>query len=173
MPEVIIVAGPNGAGKTSFAHEYIQGERPDLVFVNADEIARALAEPPLARALRDQRAGRLMIEEIDALVKARLSFMFETTLSSLMYARKIVRWRELGYRVALTYLRLPSVEISIQRVARRVAAGGHGIEEHIIRRRFGRSIEYFDGVYKSIVDEWHLWDSLENEFRLIDSRVNE
>lgn len=169
MPDILIVAGPNGAGKTSFAKEYIRSGRKDLIFVNADEIARRLAEPPRGERERDMRASREMLAQIDALVADRKSFMFETTLASLIYARKIPVWQQLGYRVALTYLRLPSVEVSMQRVRMRVAAGGHGISESVIQRRFDKSVEYFQRVYKPIVNEWYLWDSLDGEFRMIES----
>jgi predicted ABC-type ATPase len=54
-------------------------------------------------------------------------------------------------------------------VRRRVAAGGHGIPEETIRRRFGRSLEYLGTRYKPIVDEWYVWDSLEGEFRLAEA----
>ena len=46
--------------------------------------------------------------------------MFETTLASLTYARKIPAWRHVGYAVALIYLRLPNVDMSIERVRKRV-----------------------------------------------------
>jgi len=49
MQEIIIVAGPNGAGKTTFANEYLLNDRT-RVFVNADEIARDIADPSLSRA---------------------------------------------------------------------------------------------------------------------------
>lgn len=169
MPEIIIIAGPNGAGKTSFAKEYIKAERADLVFVNADEIGRQLAEPPHGAAERDVHAARLMLGQIDALVDERKSFMFETTLASLTYARKIPVWRRQGYSVALTYLRLPSVKVAKERVRKRVAAGGHGIPDDVVHRRFFKSADYFDRIYKSLVNEWHLWDSLEDEFRLVES----
>lgn len=92
--------------------------------------------------------------------------MFETTLANLTYATRIPRWRAAGFRVALIYLRLPSVEVSIERVRRRVAAGGHAIPELVIRRRFDRSLDYLDRVYKPIVDEWSVWDSREGDFTL-------
>jgi predicted ABC-type ATPase len=167
VSEIVIVAGPNGAGKTSFANEYLKTENLD--FVNVDEIARRLEEPPVGQARRDIRAGREMLEQIEQLVATRKSFMFETTLTSLAYAQKIPVWRQYGYRVALTYLRLPSVEASLQRVRKRVAAGGHGIPEDVVRRRFARSPEYFERIYKPIVDEWYVWDSLEGEFRAAES----
>jgi predicted ABC-type ATPase len=169
VPEIFIVAGPNGAGKTSFANEYLRTGREQIVFVSVDEIARRLEEPPLGKVHRDMRAGRVMLEQIEGLVSTGTSFMFETTLTSLVYAQKIPVWRQLGYRTALTYLRLSNVEMSLQRVRKRVAAGGHGIPEDVIRRRFDKSADYFQRIYKPIVDEWYVWDSLEGEFRIAES----
>lgn len=169
MREIIIIAGPNGAGKTSFANRFLPSTEGDLVFVNADEIARSLANEPLTPAQRDLRAGRLMLREIDRLVAARAEFMFETTLASLTYATRIPEWRAKGYYVGLVYLRLPNIDASIGRVRRRVEAGGHGIPEEIIRRRFSRSLECLEQRYKRVVDEWYIYDSLEGEFRLAET----
>ena len=106
MPTLIIVAGPNGAGKTSFANKHFETPGVDLYYLNADEIARGLVNARLSQGERDIRAGREMLGKIDALVDAGASFMFETTLASLTYARKIPAWRRRGYRAALIYLRL-------------------------------------------------------------------
>jgi len=59
--------------------------------------------------------------------------------------------------------------MSVERVRRRVAQGGHGIPESVIRQRFAKSVDYFEKHYKAIVDEWYVWDSLEDEFRLAES----
>ena len=166
MQEIIIIAGPNGAGKTSFANEYLPAAREGLVYVNADEIAREITDPALTKAQLDLRAGREMLVRIDTLVGSSTEFMFETTLASLSYARKIPAWQARGYTVALIYLRLPNVDMSIDRVRRRVAAGGHGVPENVIRQRFTKSAAYLESHYKPIVDEWYIWDSLEGEFRL-------
>jgi hypothetical protein len=115
MQEIIIIAGPNGAGKTSFAKEYLPAAREGLVYVNADEIARELAGLDPTAAHLDLRAGREMLSRIDSLVAARTEFMFETTLASLSYARKIPRWQARGYTVAVIYLRLPSDAVAIDR----------------------------------------------------------
>jgi predicted ABC-type ATPase len=156
---------PNGAGKTSFANKHFERPRANLAYVNADEIARSSAYAELSQHEKNIRAGREMLTQIDALIASRTSFMFETTLASLTYARKIAAWRQLGYVVALIYLRLPNAEMSIERVRRRVAHGGHSIPEDIIRQRFAKSAQYFEMRYKPIVDEWYVWDSLEGEFR--------
>lgn len=169
MPEVVIIAGPNGAGKTTFASEYLPAARRHLEFVNADEIARAVSRPGLPQQQSDRRAARMMLERINDLVDANADFMFETTLATLTYARKIPLWRKRGYTVSLIYLRLPSVDASLARVRKRVAAGGHGIPEETIRRRFGKSASYFETTYKSVVDEWYIWDSFEGAFVLTES----
>jgi predicted ABC-type ATPase len=169
MQEIIIIAGPNGAGKTSFANEYLPAAQEGLVYVNADEIAREITDTALTKAQRDLRAGREMLARIGALVGSGTEFMFETTLASLSYAKKIPGWQALGYTVALLYLRLPSVEMSIERVRRRVAAGGHGIPEPVIRQRFAKSAAYLESHYKPVVDEWYIWDSLEGQFRLAEA----
>jgi predicted ABC-type ATPase len=169
MPRIFIIAGPNGAGKTSIANRYPPAVREELVYLNADHIAREIAEPGLPQAHLDLRAGREMLSRIDALVGAGAEFMFETTLASLTYARKISDWQADGYTVALIYLRLPSVEMSIERVRRRVADGGHSIPESVIRQRFAKSVAYLESHYKPIVNEWYIWDSLEGEFRLAEA----
>jgi predicted ABC-type ATPase len=169
VPEVIIIAGPNGAGKTTFAIEYVLERRKHLSFVNADEIAREVIDTGSPQLRVETRAARKMLERIDSLVRSGTDFLFETTLATLTYARKIPVWRRSGYVISLIYLRLPSVEASIARVSRRIEAGGHGIPEKIIRRRFNKSAGYLDDIYKPIVDEWYVWDSLEGNFALAQS----
>jgi predicted ABC-type ATPase len=77
---------------------------------------------------------------------------------------KIRAWWQGGYNIALVYLKLPSVEASLERVRRRVAAGGHAIPEDAIRRRFDKSWKYFEELYKPLVSEWYVWESLEGQF---------
>jgi predicted ABC-type ATPase len=165
MPRVIIIGGPNGAGKTTFASAYLAIDRAITAFVNADEISRDLAALNLPEAVTNVRAARAMLERIEELIETGADLVLETTLASLTYARKIPAWQRIGYHVALIYVRLPSPEHSIERVRRRVAAGGHGIPEDVVRRRYSRSLRYLDDYYKPIVDEWEIWDSLEGDFR--------
>jgi predicted ABC-type ATPase len=109
-----------------------------------------------------------MLEQMDALATAEQDFMFETTLSSFGYARRITAWRLAGYFISLVYLRLPSVSDSISRVERRVSRGGHDIPEHVIRRRFDRSLRNLER-YKPLVNEWFVYDSLEAQFVIVDA----
>jgi predicted ABC-type ATPase len=165
LPEILIIAGANGAGKTSFAREYLR-DRPDLAFVNADEMAKDLEEGPH----RDLAAGRRVLTAIDRYISERKSFALETTLATRQYAPKMREWRRGGYNIGLIYLKLPSVQASLERVRRRVAAGGHAIPEVAIVRRFDKSWRYFEELYKPLVQEWYVWESLEGQFVPLMSR---
>ena len=167
MPTLIIIAGPNGAGKTTFAREYLSEDDRQFEFVNADEIARR--RKGRGAQVSDIQAARIMLARIGELVEAGADFVIETTLANLSYAQKIPVWRRRGYLVSLAYLRLDSVDESIARVRKRVAAGGDGIAEAALRRRFGKSWTYFETIYRPIVDEWYVWASREGTFTLINS----
>ena len=93
----------------------------------------------------------------------RESFAFETTLSGLGYARQIPQWRQLGYRVELFFLGLPSADMAVERVAQRVRHGGHDIPEATIRRRFEAGKRLFATVYQPLVDRWVLYDNAGDE----------
>jgi predicted ABC-type ATPase len=138
-------------------------------FVNADEIARATVLETDIQGSSDIRAGRIMLGRIDELVDANADFVIETTLASLIYARKIPVWREQGYSVSLVYLRLGSIAESLARVRKRVEAGGHSIPAEAIERRFGKSAAYFETIYKPIVNAWYVWESREGGFVLVNS----
>jgi predicted ABC-type ATPase len=138
-------------------------------FVNADEIARALALESDVQSRSDIRAGRAMLDRIDDLVGAGMDLAIETTLATLIYARKIPVWRESGYNVSLVYLRLNSIAESLDRVRRRVEAGGHNIPSEIVSRRFQKSIDYFETIYKPIVNHWYVWESREGRFIPVNS----
>lgn len=145
-----IIAGPNGAGKTTFALTYLRQFPDAQAFVNADLIAAGLS--PLAPQQQERAASRLMLREINSHIRARQSFAFETTLSGRDYLRLIDRLRAEGWRVELIYLALPSVQLSILRVAERVAHGGHNVPLSVLRRRFPRSIRLLLESYAPAVD---------------------
>lgn len=136
-PQCIVIAGPNGAGKTTFAREFLPREAGVIHFVNADLIAGGLS--PLRPELAARRAGRLVLSELDRLVKAREDFAFESTLSGRTYLRLLDRWRSGGYRIDMAFLWLPSVQLALQRIAVRVRQGGHAVPRADVVRRFDRS----------------------------------
>lgn len=155
--QVLIIAGPNGAGKTTFARSYLAPQKDKIRFINADYIAAGLS--PFAPEMVAVRAGKIMLEEVQACFQRGENFAIETTLSGKGYLKHIRRWQEAGYKVDLIFLSLKDVSISIDRVARRVLQGGHNIPEPVIRRRFQAGLELFESDYKHAVDEWALCDN--------------
>lgn len=151
---IIIIAGPNGAGKTTFASEYLPNEANTPTFINADLIARGLN--PFQPERVAFRAGRMMLEMIDACIARGESFAFETTLSGHNYARMIPQWQAEGYWVKLIFLRLGSPDEAISRVRQRVQEGGHHVPDDTIARRFHSGWSNFQHIYRDLVDEWEV-----------------
>lgn len=169
MKSILILAGPNGAGKTTFAREFLPGEAGCPHFVNADLIAAGLS--PFAPEAVQVQAGRLMLTRIEELVRADLSFGFETTLAGRSYAPMVRRWQSGQYRVRLIFLKLSSPELALGRVRQRVQEGGHDVPEPVIRRRFSAGWTNFLEVYRDLVDQWILYDnSGEEPVRLEEGR---
>lgn len=55
-PQLVMAGGANGAGKSTFARIFLE-DNPDFVFLNADEIARALRPDNLHAAHFDAGAA--------------------------------------------------------------------------------------------------------------------
>ena len=83
----------------------------------------------------------------------------ETTLSGRTYAGLIRNWRAAGYAVHIVFLRLPTVDEAIERVAQRVRLGGHHVPEDTIRRRFAQGWRNFEDVYRHLADSWAVYDA--------------
>jgi predicted ABC-type ATPase len=147
MPKLFILAGPNGAGKSTSAPSLLSGPGEVDEFVNADVIAKE-------EGLSDIAAGRQTLQRLDELAQARRDIAFETTLSSRSLLGRISRMRADGYVCHLTFFWLPSADMAVERVARRVAAGGHSIPEDVIRRRYERGLQHFFVDYMVAVDSW-------------------
>ncbi len=152
-----ILAGPNGAGKTTFANEFLPIEAECLNFINADLIASGLA--PFQPAKMAIEAGRLMIQHINECIRKNESFAFEATLSGKGYRKKINEWKRQGYEIVIYFFKLPSVDFAIERVKLRVAKGGHNVPEQDIRRRYERSWDNFNTLYKPLADSWAIFDT--------------
>jgi hypothetical protein len=101
-------------------------------------------------------------------VDAGHSFAFETTLSGMVYLKKILVWQAHGYQVKLWFLSLPNEEIAVSRVARRVLQGGHNIPQDVICRRFKAGFENLYASYIKAVDSWAIYNGSSMQPMLID-----
>jgi predicted ABC-type ATPase len=167
---VLIIAGPNGAGKTTFARQFLPREGNLLNFINADLIAAGLS--PFRPEVAAIEAGRLMLTEIARLFAKRESFAFESTLSGRSYARMISDWQAAGYHVEIMYLKLRSIRIAQARIRARARQGGHSIPADVIKRRFERSWQNFERIYRPLVDHWELYENSGSAPVLLDKGVN-
>lgn len=165
MPKLYIISGCNGAGKTTASYTVL----PDLLecreFVNADEIARGLSPfNPESVAIE---AGRLMLGRIEELLTSHADFAFETTLATRSYTSLVRRAQQQGYHVYLLYFWLETPELAIDRVKMRVAAGGHNIQEEVIRRRYKSGIKNLFELYLPICDYWMVVNNSQTPFAII------
>lgn len=155
--KIYIIAGCNGAGKTTASFTILPQILQCDEFVNADEIARGLS--PFHPERVSIEAGRLMLQRVSDLLKAKATFALETTLSTRSYVSLIKKARKAGYQVELIFFWLSSPEVAIQRVAKRVMEGGHNIPEEVIRRRYDAGIKNLFNIYGHVVDRWLLIDN--------------
>lgn len=156
-PRLIIIAGCDGAGKTTASMSVLPNALACTEFVNADEIAKGLS--PFNPEEMAIEAGRIMLNRINHLLIERRTFAIETTLATRSYKNLVLRAKRFGYKVILLFFWLPTPEMAIQRVAQRVAAGGHGIPEEVIRRRYFLGLYNLFNIFTGIVDEWSFYDN--------------
>ena len=165
MPRFYIISGPNGSGKTTASY----GVLPELLdcveFVNSDEFAKHLA--PFAPESAYITASRLMLRKVQYLFDRREDFCIETTLATRALIKMVRSAQAQGYYVTVLYFWLNSPNIAIERVAKRVATGGHDIPEETIRRRYNMGLNYLFHSYMPLCDKWILADNSTPPFDII------
>lgn len=137
MKRYIIIAGVNGAGKST-----MYGMRKDLQTIpriNTDEILKSFGDWRNTADL--MKAGKMAVSRLNEYLETGISFNQETTLCGKSIVRNIQKARQSGYIIELHYVGLDCVELAKERVAYRVAHGGHGIPEKDIEKRYVESFE--------------------------------
>ena len=137
MKRYLIFAGVNGAGKTTFYQT--DANVTSMPRVNVDEIVREIGTWSNANDV--QKAGRIAVRRIREYLSEGISFNQETTLCGRSIINNIEKAKALGYRIEVFYVGLASPELAVERVSMRVAAGGHGIPEEDIIRRYSESMK--------------------------------
>lgn len=133
-PTLYVVAGSNGAGKSTLT---ASGRFGDTRIIDPDAIAKQMApEDPASAAVG---AGRQAVDDRRAALASGQSVVIETTLSGAAALRMMDEARTAGFRVELHHIGLKDADQAVERVAIRVAEGGHDVPEEDIRRRFDRS----------------------------------
>lgn len=165
MPNMYIISGCNGSGKTTTSYSLL----PDLLgcrqFVNSDEFAKSLS--PFNPSAASLKAGRFMLRKLYYLMSRGETFSVETTLATRALIKIIHKAQAQGYTVTILYFWLSSPQMAIDRVHKRVAAGGHDIAEEVIKRRYYMGLDYLLNYYLPACDNWILADNTVAPFKVI------
>ena len=159
--QLYIIAGCNGAGKTTASFTILPEVLNCKEFINADEIAKGLS--PFQPESVAMQAGRIMLARMDELLQKGETFAFETTLATKSYKQKIEWAQANGYEVTLLFFWLRNVIMAKERVAQRVAEGGHSIPSETIERRYHNGIANLFAIYIDMVDICYIFDNSEGE----------
>lgn len=151
-----LIAGPNGVGKTTYAFKHVVAISGSVNFVNMDEIARGLS--PLAPVAAEREAARVALWRARFFIANDIVFSMETTMSGNTHLALMEEAREAGLSPILLYFSVREPEISLQRIARRVAEGGHNVAEDVVRRRFARSHANL-ARYAAAADLWRVYEA--------------
>ncbi len=160
-PVMVIVAGANGSGKSTLTSPYF---KQGLDIIDPDRIAKDLCpSSPLSVAMS---AGKMAIILARENIRLSKSFSIETTLSSKGVSQRLLQAAKNNhYLVTLVYISTIDPQINIERVADRVAKGGHDVPEADIARRYYRSLNnlayYFDNT-----DEKRFFDNSQESQKL-------
>ena len=132
-PIIVALAGPNGAGKSTFFEVHLKTS--GLRFLNADLLAHEFEVDAYEAA---RMAAALRVE----LVKQRESFIFETVFSDPVGDKLgfLKETAEAGYSIVLCFIGIADASVSEQRVAIRVARGGHDVPTEKLISRFPRTL---------------------------------
>lgn len=155
-PTFWLIAGPNGVGKTTFARARLEAVSGSINFVNMDEIARGLS--PLRPSAAERDAAEVALDRARRFMAARATFAMETTLAGLTHLRLVRAAEDAGLATALMFFAVADPAVCLARIARRVAEGGHDVEESVVRRRFERGARNF-ATYAAKASLWRLYDA--------------
>ena len=145
QPFVLMVAGPNGAGKTTLT-QWMRARGIDFAaYINPDDIARELEGSYKSRVAAAQEIADRRRDEC---IAAKRSFSFETVMSHPSKIDVLRRAKAAGYLVHLYFVGTEDPTTNIDRVAIRVAEGGHDVPRDRIVARWQRSM----GLLREAID---------------------
>jgi predicted ABC-type ATPase len=135
-PTLTILAGVNGAGKSSVGGQALRESGAE--YFNPDEQARLLRskEPNLSREKANAISWAYGKAKLEEAIATGSDFTFESTLGGKTITKLLIDAAQKSHQIDIWFVGLASVELHLQRVAQRVAKGGHPIPEADIRKRW-------------------------------------
>jgi predicted ABC-type ATPase len=155
QPFLLMVAGPNGSGKTTLTRMLVERGVELGEYINPDDIARDLSGSDFERAARAQV---ITDRRRAACITEKRSFSFETVMSHPSKVEILHQARDAGFFVQLFFVGIDDPRTNVERVALRVAQGGHDVPIARIAPRWFRSMGLlYDAIRAS--DDAYLFDN--------------
>lgn len=137
-PRVILIAGPNGSGKSTLTNMFMEKGMDFGEYVNPDEIAKKLGGDYGAAVREAQRIAESRRSE---LLNGGISHSFESVMSHHSKIEYLVTAKAKGFDVLLLFVGINDPLVNVQRVANRVAKGGHDVPTEKIVERYKRTMD--------------------------------
>lgn len=132
----MVLAGVNGAGKSSLLGAILREDGAN--WFNPDSFTQALVEAGWPPDEANAEAWQEGVRRLREAIANGADYAFETTLGARTIPQLLREACNL-HEVTVWFCGLESAELHIERVAARVAAGGHHIAEDKIRGRYDSS----------------------------------
>ena len=140
--ELYVFAGPNGGGKSTLIAQFIKEYKlTDFEYISPDIYARTLFAKIPDEMEKYQKAFDFAEKVRDSALKNNKKIIIETVNSTANKFDFYKQCIEKKYRVTVVFVGTESFEINIQRVAKRVSEGGHGVDAEKIKSRYFKSME--------------------------------
>ena len=173
-PILWIVAGPNGSGKSSFYNRTdIEGWGGSVWIINPDLLTQQIAE---REGLLLDKANLVAVQRIEEWlyksIEVYQTIGVETVLSSPKYRALVESAQQRGFEVRIIYIVLKSARLQAERVAIRVAEGGHDVPRDKIVARRARSFEQF-AWFLERADACYIYDNSTGEPEFLGGKIGD
>lgn len=161
LPEIIVFAGPNGSGKSTITRlaKIIEP------YINADDIKRSTQCSDLEAAIKAENLR-------ETAVANKMSFTFETVMSTDRNLNLLRRAKENGFFIRCFYILTADVNVNIARVKSRVENGGHDVPEDKIRSRYVKALSFVPALI-DVCDVMHIYDNTKTPERIFKKRKDQ
>ena len=135
IPTLTVLAGVNGGGKSSVGGTALRNSGAE--YFNPDEYARQLrTQESLTQEKANAVAWAYGKGKLEKAIANGTDFTFESTLGGQTITDLLIHAAGKSHSLDIWFVGLASVDLHLQRVANRVAQGGHPIPEADIRKRW-------------------------------------
>lgn len=147
--KLLIFAGPNGSGKSTIIYNYANAGLLPGEYICPDSIVK---REPFCN-IKDERekyiSAMTYAEELrNSFLKDGKSFSVETVFSTENKLDFIKKAKEHGFQVETVFVTTSDPKINIDRIANRVASGGHDVPKDKVFSRYAKTMNLLPEIIK-------------------------